>query len=69
MTPEGLDGSNRGLAAGLVTGGKWEGGRLGFVGGPLAATALVIVEGCGWRLGAWEVGAMGGLASALTGCG
>lgn len=47
MTPEGLDGSNRGLAAGLVTGGKWEGGRLAFVGGPLAATALVIVEGCG----------------------
>lgn len=47
MTPEGLDGSNRGLAAGLVTGGKREGGRLGFVGGPLAATALVIVEGCG----------------------
>lgn len=63
MRPVGLDGSNRGLAEGFVTGGKWEGGRLGLVGGPLA---LEIEEGCGWRLGAWEVGAMGGLTSALT---
>ena len=68
MRPEGLDGSNRGLAEGFVTGGRWEGGRLGLAGGPLASamTTLVIEEGCGWRLGAWEVGAIGGLANALT---